>query len=163
MKQLQKFHLAITTLSFIIVIFLFASACGNNNGGSSGNGGSGGSGTSAPSGFNGIAYICNISGNGTPATGTLHIEATLVTAAPGATGSSTMSENIPLSFPANGGIASSAGFKTNTTYKQGTWQITKAQIIGLTGLLTGLPRTVILPGGPGNPMLDFTGGSCPIP
>lgn len=162
MKQLQRirFHPAVVALSFLIAVFLFASSCGNSGGGS---GGSGGSSTSAPSGFNGIAYICNISANGTPATGTLHIEATLVTAAPGATGNSTMSENIPVSFPANGSAASPAGFKTNTIYKQGTWQITKAQVIGLTGLLPGLPRTVILPGGVGNPSLDFTGGSCPFP
>lgn len=115
---------------------------------------------SAPSGFYGTAYYCNSSANGSSATGTLHIEATLITPLSGATGSATMNENIPVSFPATNGAASSVVFKTNYNYKQGTWQITKAQIVGLTGALPMLPKTVSLPGGLGTPKLDFTGGNC---
>ena len=118
---------------------------------------------SAPSGFDGAVHYCNSSANGTAAIGTLHIEANLKTALPGATGDTTMKEDIKVSFPANGNFASAAGFRTQLIYKQGTWNITKVQIIGLTGLLPGVsmtaPLTVTLPG---NPVFDFTGGACKV-
>ena len=109
------------------------------------------------SGFSGVVKYCNITP--TTATGTLRIEAKLLTPATGAQGSDAMTENIPVSFdPSGGGAPSSAGFKTSMTYKQGKWQITQAKIAGLTNNLPGLPLTVDLTGGAGTPMLDFTSG-----
>ena len=122
-------------------------------------GGGGGGGPPMPSGWLGVAKYCNV---GTQqANGTLVIKATLNSALSGATGSSTMSESIPIGFAPSGSLPSSTNFMTKQMYKQGTWTITSAQIQGLTGPLPGQPlNNVQLPGGPGTPVLDFSGGNC---
>jgi len=115
-------------------------------------------GVAAASGFAGRVDYCNITD--ATASGTLHLEATCLTPVPGAQGSSTMKVDIPVSFPpSGGGVPSSVPFSTGLSFKQGTWQITKAQVVGLTGQLPGLPITVSLPGGLGTPDLDFTAGT----
>jgi hypothetical protein len=114
----------------------------------------------SPSGFSGQVLYCNV----TPAVagGKLHIEATCTHPLSGAQGSGSMSVDVPVSFqPSGGGVPAVSQFNTGTAFQQGTWQITKAQIVGLTGALPGLPLTVNLPGNPGSPVLDFTsGGQC---
>jgi len=134
---------------------LIASGCG---------GGTSTTDTTIPAGWEGTANYCNPSADNSTATGVLHIEATCITPSTGATGSTTMNENININFMPNPGFASSGGFTTKQIYKQGTWQITKVQIMQLTGAspVTNIPRTILLPGSLGNPVFDFTGGTCRI-
>jgi hypothetical protein len=135
---------------------LIASGCGGSSSSTTN--------TAIPAGWEGTAKYCNPSADNSTATGVLHIEATCITPSAGATGSTTMNENININFMANLGFASSGAFTTQQIYKQGTWKITKVQIMQLTGALpvTNIPRTILLPGSLGNPIFDFTGGTCQI-
>jgi hypothetical protein len=113
-----------------------------------------------PSGFSGVVKICNITTN--VAKGTLHLEGSVATPLSGAEGATMMKEDIPVQFPPGGSGGAESPFKTQLIYKQGTWTITNAKVIGLTGALPALPLTLQLPGGVGSPVLDFTGGRCPL-
>lgn len=113
-----------------------------------------------PSGFSGTVKICNITTN--IASGTLHLEGTVATALSGAQGATMMKEDIPVQFPPGGSGGAVSSFKTQQIYKQGTWTITSAKVTGLTGPYPTLPLTLQLPGGVGTPLLDFTGGRCPL-
>ncbi len=115
--------------------------------------------TPEPSGWSGIASYCNVTNQ--TASGMLQINATAVTPLPNAQGSASMMVmNIPVSFaPSGGGVPSTASFKTPTSFKQGTWQITQAKIVGLTGNLP-VPLTANLPGEVGTPILAFNGNTC---
>ena len=114
----------------------------------------------APSGWSGITSYCNVTDQ--TASGMFQIAATLVTPLTNAQGSASMMVmNLPVSFPpSGGGVPSTASFNTPMSFKQGTWQITQAKIVGLTGNLPGLPLTASLPGGVGTPILAFSGNSC---
>jgi hypothetical protein len=116
--------------------------------------------TVIPSGFAGTAKYCNPTRE--QACGKLIIWATLVTALPGATGESVMKDTISICFgPGGGTLPVSQGFSTPMQYKQGTWSITLVKIIGLTGNLTvSTPITTSLPAGLGQPIFDFSNGSC---
>jgi hypothetical protein len=74
-----------------------------------------------------------------------------------------MNVDIPVKFPMGGIAGSQTSFATPQTFKQGSWKLTNAKVNGITGSLTGVPRTEQLPGGLGAPVLDFTGGPCPLP
>lgn len=112
------------------------------------------------SGLSGTVRICNAGIDGT--NGTLHLEGALTTAVSGAQGTDKMKEDIPLQFQPSGSAGSVTPFSTQQIYKQGTWQITSAKVVGLTGAYPNLPFTTQLPGGPGSTNLDFTGGRCPL-
>ena len=71
-----------------------------------------------------------------------------------------MSETDPLSFTDQGNGVFKSTFKTAPDYKQGLWTISQVQVSGVTGPITNLKAE--LPGPPGSPVLDFTGGSCII-
>lgn len=114
-----------------------------------------------PSGWSGGVKICNPSLSRIVAT--LHLEAHC---ASGATSSDcTMNIDVPnLQFDPAGSAGAVANFKTPQTYKPGPWIITLATLTtpDPLGELPGVPITKDLPGGVGNPMLDFTGGRCPL-
>jgi len=150
----------IATLGVVFSFVLFYGGLAGTSLVASGCGGSGNSDNSVPSGWKGTVYYCNPSANNSSASGVLHIEATCITPLSGATGNSTMKEDIPVTFPAKPGFASSASFTTAQTYKQGTWNITKVQVMQLTGALS--LTNVQLPGDLGKTVFDFTGGSCQI-
>ena len=73
-----------------------------------------------------------------------------------------------LEFPFGGSGGALADFRTPETFTPGSWIITSATLttrdaLGQShplGELAGVPKTALLPGGPGEPMLDFTGGRC---
>lgn len=110
------------------------------------------------SGFSGIVKYCNITGSN--ALGTLHIEGTCTKPLANALGNSTMVEDIPVQFvPSGGGVASQTGFVTKTIYKQGTWNITKVQLVKLTNPLPPI-APLQLPGMLGQPIFDFSFNSC---
>jgi hypothetical protein len=110
-----------------------------------------------PSGWSGVVSYCNVTDQ--PAAGALQLTATVVTPLPNAQGSSAMMvTNLPVTFgPSGGGVPSTASFTTPSSFKQGTWQITQAKVLGLTGNLPGLPLTAPLPGAP---LLAFNGATC---
>jgi hypothetical protein len=114
-------------------------------------------GAQQPSGWLGVVKYWNQTSS--TVSGTLHIEAVCVAPLPNAPGSSSMTENIPVTFLPNNAAPSECSFQTQYSYKQGTWKITKAQLLGstgqpLTGTLQGL--TFDLPGAFGTFVLDFT-------
>ena len=115
--------------------------------------------TPMASGFLGVVKVCNPTDQ--QANGTLILNAMCNPSQPGATSNCMMTESIPIAFlPSGGGQPSSTSFMTKQIYQQGSWTITKAQVQGLTGQLPGLPLNVQVPGAPGTPVLDFSGGSC---
>lgn len=113
----------------------------------------------AASGWYGSVDVCNIGG---PAT--LVLKATLVTPiASNALGSKTpMMESDVLNFTTGANGVGTSKFTTAMTYEQGVWQITSAQVNNSAGKTIAGPMslTTSLPGPVGNPVLDFTGGSC---
>jgi hypothetical protein len=112
----------------------------------------------AASGWYGSVDVCNIGG---PAT--LVLKATLVTPiASNALGSKTMMESDVLNFTTAANGVGTSKFTTQMTYEQGVWQITSAQVNSSAGKTIAGPMslTTSLPGSVGNPVLDFTGGSC---
>jgi len=109
-----------------------------------------------PSGWFGTVNVCN---PGTTSA-TLKLAAHIVPpASAGPAGQTTMTETDPVAFTLLGNGVWHGSFHTQQIYKQGTWQITSAQVQGVTGVKTVWP-TYTLPGSLGNPPLDFTGGPC---
>jgi hypothetical protein len=113
--------------------------------------------TSGPSNFAGVVFVCN---PGLVKT-SLIIKATLT--APlnaGATGQTSMDESDPVTFAEVGLGIWKATFATAPKYKPGSWTINAVQVSGITGPMANIKAE--LPGPPGSPALDFTGGSCVI-
>ena len=103
----------------------------------------------APSGLFGTVKVCNPGSSSAP----LVLVAKLVTPTSGATGVGSMSETDTIMLSVLGIGVWQGSFHTNQTYEQGVWQITSAQVQGITGQLPGLPLTINLPGAAGSPVL----------
>ncbi len=111
-----------------------------------------------PSGWLGSVKVCDYGG---PAT--LSLKASLTTpAATGEMGTLTMNETDVLNFVASPDGSATSSFRTMQTYAQGTWQITSATVVNSSmKTITGSIMLITeLPGSLGNPVLDFTHGTC---
>lgn len=107
------------------------------------------------SGWSGSIYVCNPF----DVANTLHLKATFDGSGSGS-GATSLDENIDIRFVQEVGGSWSANFKTVQTYRTGNWNITSASLDGNFGAPANIPRTQALPGGVGEPLLDFRGGKC---
>lgn len=111
------------------------------------------------SGLLGVVKYCNPSTQ--KASGTLILKGACSPAQSGSPFACDMNESIPITFAGAQGIKpSESNFMTRQIYQPGGWTLSTMQVQGLTGPLQSQPLSLQLPGGPGSPVLDFSGGAC---